>query len=66
MGYGENYRYPHDYPEAHVPANYLPEDLKNVRFYEPTDRGYEATLQERLKHWRQRLREELSRREAER
>jgi putative ATPase len=55
LGYGRDYRYPHDYPEAHVPVSYLPEDLENVRFYRPTNRGYEATLGERLKRWRQRL-----------
>jgi putative ATPase len=55
MGYSRDYRYPHDYPEAHVPASYLPEDLQHVRFYEPTNRGYEATLEERLKLWRQRV-----------
>jgi putative ATPase len=64
MGYGENYRYPHDYPEAHVPVSYLPESLEEVRFYEPTDRGFEATLKERLKRWRQRVREERSRQQA--
>lgn len=58
LGYGGDYRYPHEYPEAHVPMSYLPEDLENMRFYQPTNRGYEATLEERLKRWRQRVREE--------
>ena len=53
LGYGQDYRYPHDYPEAHVPVSYLPEQLLNVRFYEPTERGYEATLAELLKSRRQ-------------
>jgi len=63
MGYSRDYRYPHDYPEAHVPASYLPEDLQHVRFYEPTNRGYEATLEERLKLWRQRVK--VAKREQE-
>jgi len=64
LGYGGDYRYPHDYPEAHVPVSYLPEDLESVKFYEPTNRGYEATLEERLKRWRQRVREERMKQQA--
>jgi putative ATPase len=55
LGYGRGYRYPHDYSEAHVPMSYLPEDLQNIRFYEPTNRGFEATVGERLNYWRQRV-----------
>jgi putative ATPase len=51
LGYGRDYRYPHDYEEAYVPERYLPDDLGKVRFYEPTSRGFEATLGERLKDW---------------
>lgn len=58
LGYGRDYRYPHDFPEAHVPMSYLPEDLQNIQFYEPTNRGYEVTLAERLRYWRHRVREE--------
>ena len=38
--------------------SYLPEDLQDLRFYEPTDRGYELSLKERLDQWRRRVREE--------
>ncbi len=55
LGYGRGYRYPHDYSEAHVPMSYLPEELKDLRFYEPTNRGFEATVGERLNYWRQRV-----------
>ena len=55
LGYGRGYRYPHDYSEAHVPMSYLPEDLQNLRFYEPTDRGFEASVGERLNYWRQKI-----------
>lgn len=55
LGYGRGYRYPHDYSEAHVPMSYLPEDLQDLRFYEPTNRGFEATVGERLKYWRQKM-----------
>jgi putative ATPase len=53
LGYGGGYRYPHDYSGAHVPVSYLPKDLEGVRFYQPTNRGYEATVEERLERWRQ-------------
>ena len=55
LGYGRGHRYPHDYSEAHVPMSYLPDDLQDLRFYEPTDRGFEATVGERLNYWRQRV-----------
>jgi putative ATPase len=58
LGYGRDYLYPHDFPEAHVPMSYLPEDLQHIEFYQPTSRGYEVTLTERLRYWRQRVREE--------
>ena len=55
LGYGRGHRYPHDYSEAHVPMSYLPEDLQDLRFYEPTNRGFEVTVGERLNYWRQRV-----------
>ena len=55
LGYGRGYRYPHDYSDAHVPMSYLPEDLQDLRFYEPTNRGFEATVGERLNYWRQKM-----------
>ncbi len=58
LDYGKNYRYAHDYRDAYVPQEYLPEPLqrKGLTFYEPTDRGYEKTIGERMAYWR-RLRE---------
>jgi putative ATPase len=55
LGYGRGHRYQHDYSEAHVPIRYLPEDLQDLQFYEPTNRGFEATVGERLNYWRQRV-----------
>jgi putative ATPase len=43
-GHGEGYRYPHDQPGHFVREQYLPDDLKGVRFYLPTDQGREAEL----------------------
>jgi putative ATPase len=53
LGYGQGYRYPHDHADAYVPEGYLPEAIKELRFYEPTNRGYEVTLGDRLKRWRE-------------
>ena len=52
-GYGEGYRYAHD-EEGGVAAGetYLPEEIVGNRFYEPTDRGYERMVGERLKKMR--------------
>jgi putative ATPase len=46
LGYGDGYRYPHDYPEAHVTQSYLPEELPQQTFYHPADRGYEKRMSE--------------------
>lgn len=52
MGYGKGYRYAHDFDEGVVQQENLPESLQGVRYYEPTDRGYEARIAERLAKWR--------------
>ena len=61
MGYGRNYRYPHDLPDGYLPMSYLPEDLQSTQFYQPTNRGHEASVAERLRYWRQRVHEERQR-----
>jgi len=38
MGYGKGYKYAHDYEGANVDQQHLPEELKDARFYEPSDR----------------------------
>ena len=49
MEYGKDYQYAHGYDGAFVPgAKYLPEELLEKKFYEPSDRGYEKTIGERL------------------
>lgn len=58
LDYGKDYRYAHNYQNAYVPQEYLPEVLQGqgLTFYDPSDRGYEKTIGERLAYWR-RLRE---------
>ena len=48
-GYGEGYRYAHDF-EGHVAPGetYLPDEIAGMRFYEPTDEGLEKNIRERL------------------
>jgi len=52
LGYGDGYRYAHDFQDAFVPQDYLPEPLQNKRFYLPSNRGYEKTIQQRMEYWR--------------
>ena len=47
-GYGVGYRYAHDYEGGVVAQQNLPANLAGRRYYEPTDRGYEADLGRRL------------------
>ncbi|HEU5252940.1 MAG TPA: replication-associated recombination protein A [Solirubrobacterales bacterium] len=55
LGRGEGYRYAHDEPGAVSSQPLLPEELRGSRFYEPTDRGFEAELGERLAALRKKL-----------
>jgi putative ATPase len=52
IGHGEGYVYPHDRPDAFVEQQYRPDGLVGHRYYEPSDRGHEAVLSERLRGWR--------------
>jgi putative ATPase len=52
LGYGRDYRYAHDEPEAYAAGEtYFPAGLSE-RFYEPTERGLEAKIREHLEHLR--------------
>jgi putative ATPase len=52
-GYGEGYRYAHN-EEGGVATGevYLPDEIAGERFYEPTDRGYEKQIAERVRRVR--------------
>src|SRR5262245_30933561 len=54
LGYGAGYRYPHDYENAVVDQEYRPPELADRRYYEPSDRGREQEIAERLRAWRAR------------
>lgn len=53
LGYGKGYVYPHDQPDHFSEERNLPPELGETEFYQPDDRGAEAAIQARLKHWRQ-------------
>ena len=50
IGYGRGYKYAHDYNEAIVSQNHLPDKLLSKRYYTPTSRGFEKELAESLKN----------------
>jgi putative ATPase len=51
LGYGESYKYAHNYPEHIVEQEHLPKELKGKKYYAPSDSGYESRIKERLKSW---------------
>jgi len=53
LGHGRDYRYAQDEPDAYAAGeNYFPEGMPAVKWYEPTDRGLEAKIAEKLSHLR--------------
>ncbi len=52
LGRGQGYVYPHNEPGAVSDESLLPAEVEGARFYEPSDRGYEAKLRERLEELR--------------
>ena len=52
LGYGKDYKYAHDYKDAYAPQGHLPDVLKHEIFYDPTARGYEKIIKDRLDRWR--------------
>jgi putative ATPase len=57
VGYGKGYAYDHDADEGFSGQDYWPEEMERQSFYEPTDRGFEARVRERLEYWEQRRKE---------
>jgi putative ATPase len=52
LGYGKDYKYPHDYPDAFVLEEYLPKELRGSRFFDPPEIGFEAELKKRHDEFR--------------
>lgn len=57
LGYGRDYKYPHDYPDHFVEEEYLPENLKGKKYYHPADLGFEREIKKRLEYWRKKKKE---------
>ncbi len=54
LGYGKEYRYAHDAPEAYVAGeNYFPEEMMPQQYYQPVPRGLEIKISEKLAHLRE-------------
>ena len=60
IGYGKGYAYDHDAEGGFSGDNYWPDEMEPQRFYQPTDRGFEKRLAERLAWWEERRREKNS------
>ena len=52
LGHGTGYKYAHDYPGHYVEQQHLPDEIKDARFYEPGDLGYEKKIKEHLQKLR--------------
>jgi putative ATPase len=57
VGYGKGYAYDHSTDEGFSGQDYWPEEMEPQDFYDPTDRGFEAKVRERLEYWNGRRRE---------
>jgi putative ATPase len=49
LGYGKEYKYPHDYENNFTQQDYLPKEISNTQYYLPSENGQEKSLKERLK-----------------
>jgi len=54
VGYGKGYAYDHDTEEGFSGQDYWPSEMTPETFYEPTDKGFEARVKERLDYWNKR------------
>jgi putative ATPase len=57
LDYGKDYKYAHDYADAYVPQEYLPEEIRGQIFYTPQGAGFEKIIKERLNYWRNKKKE---------
>ena len=59
LGYGAGYQYAHSVPEGYLPQEYLPDEVADAKFYEPTGFGFEKEIAKRLDWW-DRLRRQMA------
>ncbi|MFW6381426.1 MAG: replication-associated recombination protein A [Bacillota bacterium] len=58
LGHGEEYKYPHNYPDNYVKQQYLPAGMSGVNFYNPGSQGQEEIIKKRLDFWRESVADE--------
>lgn len=46
LGHGDGYKYAHDYKNHYVKQQYLPDGMEDIKFYYPTQIGYEKNIKE--------------------
>ena len=51
LGYGAGYQYAHSVPEGYLPQDYLPDEIADAKFYEPTAFGFEKEIAKRVEWW---------------
>ena len=51
LGYGAGYQYAHSVPEGYLPQDYLPDEIADAMFYEPTAFGFEKEIAKRVEWW---------------
>jgi len=55
LDYGKGYQYAHDFEDKLTDMSCLPKSLENRVYFTPSDQGFEQTVQERLKSWREKI-----------
>jgi putative ATPase len=66
LGYGEGYKYAHDYDEGVIGQQNLPDNLKGRTYYKPVERGFERDLGRRLERVREIYRETAAKQRQQR
>lgn len=51
LGYGKDYKYAHNYQDHFIHDDFLPEELRGKKLYEPQDNAREKEIRERLQNW---------------
>lgn len=50
LGYGKNYKYPHNFENGFIEQEYLPQEIKTKIFYKPKNIGFETKIKAHLKN----------------
>ncbi len=51
LNYGQDYQYDHDSEDHYIPQHYLPDRIRDKKFYRPSKFGFEKEIQKRLDWW---------------